>query len=238
MRVIAGVDEAGRGPLAGPVVAAAVILPSGSRVHHRHGKPHRFCGVRIGDSKVLTPLQRRRAYDVILARAIVGVGIVPAGIIDERNIRQATLQAMQDAVAGLARMPDLVLVDGNDPPPLPMPCQTMIGGDGSSAPIACASIVAKVVRDSLMAFYHQLFPAYGFDRHKGYGTTSHLEALHAHGPSPLHRLSFQPVSGMGMAPCSPFDSGKAGPGNGWPAPTSSGPAIASSRATSGSASAS
>ena len=183
-RVIAGVDEAGRGPWAGPVVAAAVIVA------------RRLRGVRIDDSKKLSPRQRERAYRAILDSASVGVGIVPAGEIDRRNIRQATLAAMQIAVDHLARRPDVVLVDGNDPPALPMACWPVVGGDARSYPIACASIIAKVTRDSLMRFYHQLFPEYGFDRHKGYGTALHLERLKIHGPSLLHRLSFHPVSGM------------------------------------------
>ena len=179
--MIAGVDEAGRGPWGGPVVAAAVI------------PPRRKLGIRIDDSKRLTPRQRALAYHVILEHSLVGVGIVPADVIDAENIRQATLRAMQHAVASLPSIPDLVLVDGNDPPALPMPCQAIVGGDHLSYAIACASIVAKVTRDALMTFYHRVFPAYGFDRHKGYGTSVHAEALSLHGPCLLHRMSFHPV---------------------------------------------
>ena len=178
---IAGVDEAGRGPWAGPVVAAAVILR------------RRTLSVRIDDSKRLTLHQRLRAYQAIVEQASIGIGIVPAELIDVHNIRQATLAAMAQAVSNLAWTPSLVLVDGKDAPPLSVPCQPIINGDQLSYPIACASIVAKVTRDALMEFYHRLFPAYQFDRHKGYGTRIHLDALKAHGPSPFHRMSFQPV---------------------------------------------
>ena len=186
-RLIAGVDEAGRGPWAGPVVAAAVILT-------RHRLP-----VRIDDSKRLTVRQRRRAYEVILRHAEVGVGILSADAIDRHNIRQATLQAMRDAIAGLPIQPDLVLVDGNDPPTCSITCWPIIGGDHLSYPIACASIVAKVLRDSLMVFYHRLFPSYPFHAHKGYGTLAHLQALRSCGPSALHRLSFAPVAALKLS---------------------------------------
>ena len=175
-------DEAGRGPWAGPVVAAAVILS------------RRLPRVRIDDSKRLTPAQRERAYYAILEHARVGVGIVHAARIDAENIRQATLRAMEEAVAHLARRPDLVLVDGRDVPSVSVPCWPIIGGDRLSYPIACASIIAKVTRDSLMVFYHRLFPEYRFDAHKGYGTPAHRDALRLHGPSPLHRMSFRPLA--------------------------------------------
>jgi ribonuclease HII len=180
-RGTAGVDEAGRGPWAGPVVAAAVILPTPLR------------HVRIDDSKRLSRLQRERAFEAILQRARVGVGIVCAEEIDRRNILQATLAAMAQAVGQLRPAPGLVLVDGALAPPLSMACRPIIGGDGRYGVIACASIVAKVVRDRLMAFYHELFPSYAFIRHKGYGTSLHAERLAALGPSLLHRHSFKPV---------------------------------------------
>ena len=175
-------DEAGRGPWAGPVVAAAVILTT-----------RRPLRVRIDDSKRLSPRQRALAYQAILTQAVVGIGIVPADSIDADNIRQATLQAMVKAVADLSILPELVLVDGCDAPPISLPCRPIVGGDRVSYPIACASIIAKVTRDRLMEFYHRLFPAYRFDRHKGYGTSLHVNALAQHGPSFLHRMTFAPV---------------------------------------------
>lgn len=188
-------DEAGRGPLAGPVVAAAVILPPPSRRDRpaRAGGWWRF-GVRVDDSKRLTARQRTHACRRILQHAIVGVGIVPAGDIDAGHIGLATLAAMAQAVAGLERVPALILVDGLQAPRVAPPCWTVVRGDQRSPAIACASIVAKVLRDSFMQFYHRLFPAYGFDRHVGYGTDRHVRALAEHGPSALHRLSFQPVA--------------------------------------------
>ena len=178
-------DEAGRGPWAGPVVAAAVIL-------RRRRLP-----VRIDDSKRLTALQRVRAFEHILRHAEVGVGIVSAEEIDRRSILAATLAAMQQAVAALSHPPDLVLVDGLTAPPLSMPAWPLVHGDARSYPIACASIVAKVVRDSLMEFYHRLLPAYRFHQHKGYGTALHARLLDQWGPSLLHRLSFRPVASVG-----------------------------------------
>ncbi|MBI3319839.1 MAG: ribonuclease HII [Candidatus Omnitrophica bacterium] len=180
-KVVAGVDEAGCGPWAGPVVAAAVVLR------------RRLRGVRIDDSKRLSARQRLYAYQAILDDALIGVGIVPALMIDLHNIRQAALQAMEQAVANLPCTPGLVLVDGQQVPRLTVPCQPLVGGDHLSYPIACASIIAKVTRDRLMTFYHRLFPAYRFDQHKGYGTTLHLEALRTWGPCPIHRMSFRPV---------------------------------------------
>lgn len=164
-------------------MAAAVILTT--------TKPFR---VRIDDSKCLSPRQRLLAYHAILKDAIVGVGIVSAAVIDADNIRQATLQAMAKAIADLAVAPELVLVDGCDIPPTTIPCQPIVDGDHLSEPIACASIIAKVTRDRLMGFYHRLFPAYQFDRHKGYGTSLHRGLLKRHGPSLLHRLTFAPVA--------------------------------------------
>ncbi len=191
-RVIAGVDEAGRGPWAGPVVAAAVLLPA-SR-NHRLSPTPRLSHVRIDDSKRLSPQQRLRAYQAIVEDAVIGVGIVPADVIDTDNILQATFRAMQQAVADLSRQPELILVDGPHAPQLSMPCWPILHGDQLSYPIACASIVAKVTRDALMAFYHRLFPHYRFDHHKGYGTALHALRLARWGPSLLHRMSFQPIS--------------------------------------------
>lgn len=181
-RVVAGVDEAGRGPWAGPVVAAAVVL-RGPRLP-----------VRIDDSKRLSLRQRLTAYHAIRSSAFTGIGIIPASIIDRDNIRQATLRAMAIAVSRLHCEPDLILIDGLDAPTLPQPCWTIIDGDHISYQIACASIIAKVTRDRLMAFYHRVLPHYGFDQHKGYGTALHLARLQEHGPSVLHRMSFRPVS--------------------------------------------
>lgn len=178
---MAGVDEAGRGPWAGPVVAAAVILRT-SRLP-----------ARIDDSKRLTAAQRARAFRVILDRAEVGVGIVCAEDIDRGDILRATGLAMQQAVQHLPLTPDLILVDGPTAPPLASPCWPLVHGDQRSYVVGCASIVAKVVRDGLMEFYHRLAPQYAFNRHKGYGTSLHAERLHAFGPSIFHRYSFRPV---------------------------------------------
>ncbi len=163
------------------MVAAAVIL-------HRTRLP-----VRIDDSKRLSPRQRARAFDVILRHAEVGVGIVPAETIDARNILQATFLAMRQAVADLPSAPARVLVDGNAAPPSTVGWEPIVGGDATCYVISCASIVAKVVRDRLMEFYHDLNPEYGFDRHKGYGTALHAGRLQLHGPSLWHRHSFEPV---------------------------------------------
>lgn len=182
---LAGVDEAGRGPWAGPVVAAAVILRT-SRLP-----------VRIDDSKRLTPAARERAFEVILRHADVGIGIVCAETIDQRNILAATFLAMQHAVQELPVVPELVLIDGSLAPPLEPPCWPIVHGDACSYPIACASIIAKVTRDRLMRFYHRLWPEYAFDQHKGYGTPEHLDALQRYGPSLLHRMTFRPVLAVG-----------------------------------------
>ena len=181
-RRFAGVDEAGRGPWAGPVVAAAVILP-------RPRLP-----VHIDDSKRLTPLQRERAFRVIAEQAQVGIGIVCAQEIDRHNILRATLLAMRHALDDLPTIPDLVLVDGPIAPPTDLPCWPIVQGDARSRAIASASIVAKVVRDRLMVFYHRLYPSYQFHRHKGYGTRLHAQLLSRWGPSVLHRLSVRPVA--------------------------------------------
>lgn len=179
---VAGVDEAGRGPWAGPVVAAAVML-------RRTRLP-----VRVDDSKRLTRLQRERAFEVILEHAEVGFGIVSAEEIDRRNIHHATLLAMREAVRDLRSAPTLVLVDGAFLPPITAHGLSVVRGDAHCYPISCASIMAKVLRDSLMRFYHTLHPGYAFDRHQGYGTPVHACRLRALGPCLLHRRSFRPVA--------------------------------------------
>lgn len=179
---LAGVDEAGRGPWAGPVVAAAVILRKTP------------LSVRIDDSKRLTPAMRTSAYAAILDHADVGIGIVCAETIDRWNILRATLMAMQRAIEDLPAGADLILVDGTFTPSVAVRCWPIVHGDQRSYVIACASIVAKVTRDRLMSFYHDLYPDYAFDRHKGYGTSLHAERLAQCGPSFLHRRSFRPVS--------------------------------------------
>ena len=181
-RRIAGVDEAGRGPWAGPVVASAVILRQ-SRLP-----------VRIDDSKRLSAAQRAKAFACILESADVGIGVVGAEEIDHHRILRATFLAMEQAVADLPEPPDLVLIDGLTSPRLTMPTWPIVHGDQRSYVISCASIVAKVFRDHLMAFYHELDPRYQFHRHKGYGTARHAAALEAFGPSLFHRVSFRPVA--------------------------------------------
>jgi ribonuclease HII len=177
-RLIAGVDEAGRGPLAGPVVAGAVIL-----------KSLRF-RCRVDDSKALSASQRETAYREIVDNAFVGVGIVDEGVIDRINIYQATLSAMCRAVANLPVPPDVIMVDGNMHPRINCPVEPIVKGDSESLSIAAASIVAKVTRDRIMIGYDRAYPQYGFARHKGYGTPQHKAALRAHGRSPIHRVSF------------------------------------------------
>ncbi|WP_294640807.1 ribonuclease HII [uncultured Aureimonas sp.] len=180
---IAGVDEAGRGPLAGPVVAAAVVLdfarlPQG-----------------LDDSKKLKAAQRERLYEAIIQSAEVGIGTAGAVEIDRVNIRQATLNAMRRALAGLACEPNHALVDGRDVPPrLACPATAVIGGDAHSLSIAAASIIAKVTRDRMMAALCDQHPAYGFGRHMGYGTAAHLAAIEVAGPCIHHRRSFAPIA--------------------------------------------
>lgn len=179
---VCGVDEAGRGPLAGPVVAAAVIF-------EKKRAPRG-----LDDSKKLSPDERERLFDKIMLRAVaVGVGDATVDEIDLVNIRQATHLAMARAVRALSPAPVFALVDGNDAPALPCPCETIIGGDGLSASIAAASIIAKVTRDRMMVALHEQHPEYCWDRNKGYGTPDHLSALAAHGCTPHHRRSFAPV---------------------------------------------
>lgn len=180
--VIAGVDEVGRGPLAGPVVAAAVILEPG------WGHPS------LNDSKLVPPHHREILYSEILQHAVAwSVASVDIDVIDTINIRQASLRAMRLALAQMSATPDFVLVDGFKIPQLALPQTGIIRGDSQSAHIAAASILAKVTRDRFMDEMHQRYPAYGFSRHKGYGTPDHLEALQRHGPCPIHRRTFAPV---------------------------------------------
>lgn len=177
-RKIAGVDEAGRGPLAGPVVSAAVIL-----------KCLKFEN-RIDDSKRLSPLQREKAAFEIRQKAWVCVGIVSEKIIDAINILEATRLSMQKAVSFLQPQPDFVLVDGNMPLESALPSLSIVDGDAKCLSIACASIIAKVCRDRIMVSYHSRWPAYQFAKHKGYGTKEHLGILRTIGPCPIHRKSF------------------------------------------------
>jgi ribonuclease HII len=180
--VLAGVDEVGRGPLAGPVIAAAVILDPARPIS----------GLR--DSKKLTAARRAELAEIIESQALaVGVGRAEVEEIDELNILRATLLAMERAVANLALQPDVVYVDGNVTPNLAMPAVAVIGGDDRVASISAASIVAKVIRDREMDRAAAHYPNYGFERHKGYATAAHLEALERFGPSPLHRRSFAPI---------------------------------------------
>lgn len=179
VKLICGVDEAGRGPLAGPVCAAAVILP-----------PHvQIPG--LNDSKKLTDKKRRELYPVIMEQAVAyGIGFASHEEIDEINILQATYLAMERAIAQLSVKPELALIDGNRAKDFGLPVQTVIKGDSLSASIAAASILAKVTRDNLMLDAAAEYPLYSFDVHKGYGTKAHYEALTNYGPSPIHRMSF------------------------------------------------
>jgi len=179
---VAGCDEAGRGPLAGPVVAAAVILD-----------PDRI-PQGINDSKRLTALQRERLFDAICTSAAVAVAVAPPSRIDRDNILRASLWALRRAVEGLAVSPRHVFVDGRDRLDLDCACEAVIGGDGLVLSIAAASIIAKVTRDRLMCALAQDCPGYGFERHKGYGVASHMEALRRLGPTVHHRNSFAPVA--------------------------------------------
>ncbi len=179
---VAGIDEAGRGPLAGPVVAAAVILPPQMTLSG------------LDDSKKLNPAKRETLFDLIHQVAIaVGIGVVQAEEIDRINILQATWKAMNQAIGSLIPPPGHLLVDGGEIPGQTIPQTGIIDGDSLSASVAAASIVAKVSRDRMMEQYDLLFPAYGFARHKGYGTKEHLEAIRKHGPCPLHRRCFKGV---------------------------------------------
>lgn len=181
--IIAGVDEAGRGPLAGPVVAAAVILNPKRRIRG------------LADSKQLSAVQREKLFLKIREHAIAWFAArATVAEIDQLNILQATLLAMQRAVQGLKVQPQLVLVDGNQCPLFACPAQPIIRGDESEPAISAASIVAKVLRDRMMVMLARKYPDYGFDQHKGYSTAMHLDALRRHGASRIHRRSFAPVA--------------------------------------------
>lgn len=183
--LVAGVDEAGRGPLAGPVVAAAVILDDLRPIQG------------LADSKALSPLKRARLYDEIRAKALC-CSVAQASVeeIDRLNILQATLLAMRRAVEGLRLKPVKVLVDGNRLPTLTVMAEAVVGGDAKVAAISAASILAKVTRDRWCEDVHHQYPQYGFAAHKGYGTAEHLAALRAHGACPQHRRSFSPVAAV------------------------------------------
>lgn len=179
IQLICGVDEAGRGPLAGPVCAAAVILPPNLEIPG------------LNDSKKLTDKRRRELFPIIKEQAIAyGIGLASHEEIDEINILQATYLAMERAIAQLGVKPELALIDGNRAKDFGIPVRTVIKGDSLSASIAAASVLAKVTRDDLMLEAAKEYPNYQFDIHKGYGTKAHYEALTNHGPSPIHRMTF------------------------------------------------
>ena len=181
-RTIVGIDEAGRGPLAGPVVAAAVCLPVG----------HDIPGLQ--DSKRLTEPQREAVYRLVLREALAyGVGVVSHRLIDRHHILWATKEAMLRAVKQLASVPDLLLIDGPISLPTPIDQRPIVRGDAACASIAAASVIAKVTRDRMMVAYGRRFPAYGFAQHKGYPTRDHYARLRVHGPCAIHRLSFRGV---------------------------------------------
>lgn len=177
---VCGVDEAGRGPLAGPVCAAAVILPRGLEIEG------------LNDSKKLSEKRREALFDVICQKAVAySIAFASVEEIEKFNILQATFMAMTRAVEGLSVKPTFALIDGNKiPPTLPVEAESIIGGDGISASIAAASVLAKVTRDRLMVEMEETYPGYDFKKHKGYGTKVHREALLTRGPCPIHRLSF------------------------------------------------
>ena len=178
-KVVAGVDEAGRGPLAGPVVAAAVILPPD------------YENANIRDSKQLTAKKRGVLYDIIKRDALsVGLGVVEVPVIDAVNILQATLLAMSEAVSDLVTPPEYILIDGTKKIALSIPQETIVRGDSLSISVASASIIAKVSRDKIMEIYHRQFPQYNFLKNKGYGTSEHREAIGTHGRCKIHRRSF------------------------------------------------
>ncbi len=187
---IAGIDEAGRGPWAGPVTAAAVILDSNPRRLPRG----------LNDSKRLKPEQREALFEALLSCAQIGIGHASVEEIDSLNILAATMLAMQRAVAALPIMPDVALVDGNRVPALPCQTQWVVSGDARSLSIASASIIAKVTRDRIMRELANEWPDYGFERHAGYGTPYHQEALARHGVTPHHRRSFAPIRALLQRP--------------------------------------
>ena len=176
---LCGVDEAGRGPLAGPVCAAAVILPQNCEIQG------------LNDSKKLTEKKREALFDLICAAAVsYGIAFATVEEIEEYNILGATFMAMNRAVARLDPVPELALIDGNRNTGIQIPSRCIVGGDGKCADIAAASVLAKVTRDRYMRQMAELYPQYGFEKHKGYGTKAHYDAIRAYGPSPIHRPSF------------------------------------------------
>jgi ribonuclease HII len=185
---VAGVDEAGRGPLAGPVAAAAVVLPDD------------FACARLDDSKKLTAKRRDHLFEELTSNDSVSWALAYAevGEIEELNILKATHLAMARAVAVLPRAPDYCLIDGLDVPGFPLASRGVVKGDGLSLSIAAASVIAKVSRDRRMREYAVEFPQYGFENHKGYGTKAHLEALRSHGPCRIHRQTFQPIAQLAL----------------------------------------
>lgn len=186
---VAGIDEAGRGPLAGPVVAGAVILPPD------------FVGPNLDDSKRLSEASRDANYEHLVNHPSVvwAVAIVEAGHIDQLNILRATHEAMRRAVVALSTPAAHALIDGLPVRPFPIPHTALVGGDGLSLSIAAASVIAKVTRDRLMLAHAATWPEYGFERHKGYATKEHLASLRRHGPCPIHRRSFAPVAQLSLA---------------------------------------
>ena len=187
---VAGVDEAGRGPLAGPVVAAAAILPPRWA---QSGLPAELAG--LNDSKQLTEAQREKYFEFLTRCAEIefGIALVDAGVIDEINILQATHRAMNDALGQLSPLPPHALVDGRPVKTLRVPQTAIVKGDARSYSIAAASVLAKVTRDRRMLAYHAEWPEYGFAEHKGYGTAKHLAAIATHGACPIHRMTFAPL---------------------------------------------
>lgn len=188
-RYVAGIDEAGRGPLAGPVVAAAVILPGDFKADWKH---------LVNDSKQLSPSRREKLFSCITEIALgIGVGLADVETIDTRGIAKATRLAMKRAIDRLKPPPDSLLIDYMSIPEIRLPQKSITHGDCLCFSIACASIIAKVTRDRLMVELARVYPEYKFDEHKGYGTREHLECLRRWGPSPIHRHSFQPVKKLG-----------------------------------------
>ena len=179
VRLLCGVDEAGRGPLAGPVCAAAVMLPRGTVIEG------------LNDSKKLTEKRRERLYELVIDKAIsYGIAFATVEEIEQHNILNATFLAMNRALAMLTPVPELALIDGNRNTGIELPSRCVVGGDGCCADIAAASSLAKVTRDRYMDSMAEQYPEYGFDRHKGYGTKAHYEAIRVFGPCPIHRMSF------------------------------------------------
>ncbi len=181
-QIVAGIDEAGRGPLAGPVVAAAVVLPTEEKIKG------------LNDSKKLSPAQREKFFHLILEQAQgIGLGIVEAPEIDRSNIWRATQNAMEEAIKKLPACPDFLLIDGKFPLGVSIAQKVIIKGDQRCQSIAAASIIAKVTRDRIMLNYHEIYPQYNFARHKGYATKEHLAAIRQYGCCPIHRHSFKPI---------------------------------------------